>query len=184
MADHAILLPTAFTPKQFSVSFTTTNLLLNTLSFSPTDDLQVSGSAVIPTDLTDFMLNGSVKFRLKTDPNYIVSAQPFFSYQAGHEQLDVANFGIGGGVLADFYITDRLIISTGSFVFLNMVNIGDQLNYDECQTHNDFVDGGCINTDSQVSFLRAAIGFRFKRLYSITSMTHLAFVLKRFRDWI
>lgn len=152
MADHAILLPTAFTPKQFSTSFTTTNLLLNTFSFSPTDNLQLSASAVIPTQITDFMLNGSVKFRLKTDPNYIISAQPFFSYQAGQEQLDVANFGAGGGLLADFYITDRLVISTGSFVFLNMVNIVDQLNYDACQTHSDFVDGNCINTDSQVSF--------------------------------
>ncbi len=152
MADHAILLPTAFTPKQFSTSFTTTNILLNTLSFSPTDDLQISASAVLPTGVSDFMLNGSVKFRLKTDPNYIISAQPFFSYQSGQEQLDVANFGIGGGLLADFYITDRLVISTGSHLFLNVVNIQDQLNYDDCQTHNDFVQGDCINTDSQVGF--------------------------------
>lgn len=152
MSDHSILIPTAFTPKQFSFSLTTTNFFLNSLSFSPTDDLQLSTTFLVPTGINDFMLNASGKMRLISDENYIVSAQPFVSYQAGEEDLDVTNFGIGGGLLADFYLSDRFVLSTGSFLFLNILNINDQLNYDTCTTHKDFVDGTCINTDKETSF--------------------------------
>ncbi len=195
MADHAILLPTAFTPKKLSTSFTTTNILLNTFSFSPTNDFQISASTLLPTGFTDFLFNGSVKFRIKTDPNYIISAHPFFSYQSGQDELDIANLGLGAGLLADFYISDRLIISTGSFLFLNTLNILDQQNHDACQSHSDFVQGDCINTDTQKSlpsgghwlslqasliyYLHDSFSLRFE---AITGLTYGSFLGTEYLD--
>lgn len=152
MADHNILSPNAFTPKKFSFSWTNTNFFLNTFSFSIHDEIQLSTTINIPSDSTDFLWNGSVKYRLIDDANYIVSVQPFVSYQAGHEQVDIANLGFGGGVLADFYITDRMVISTGSHLFLNTLMFTDSFSYDSCQTHRDYLEGTCVQTTNNTSF--------------------------------
>jgi hypothetical protein len=141
MPDRNILAPMAQTPAEGTVSYSNFNILGNYLTYAPTDKLAVTAGMVIPSSDADFITSVSGKYKLYESRDWMVSVLPFGAYSNGNMDVDTYQFGLGSGLLADFYVTDTIIVTGGALGFATLAAGYDRYS-DDC-TRSEFGDNNC-----------------------------------------
>lgn len=123
VAGRAWFSPTALTPPEGSFSFTSTELLIGQVSYSPADTVQISATLLVPIVLSDegFAGAGSIKLRLLTSGRLRLSAYGSLFYaqdaEAGDEDLIA---GLVGGV-ASLCLDERCRSTLSAFGAASLV---------------------------------------------------------------
>ncbi|MDZ4696189.1 MAG: hypothetical protein SGI86_13670 [Deltaproteobacteria bacterium] len=107
--DRNILVPTAETLNEGDLTFNSYELLLAGLTYGITDDLQISGTTLLPvTEDFPFVLVAAAKYRLHKGPLSIFSVQPTVAI--------FANDGENATLLGIQALYDRILDPEGKWV--------------------------------------------------------------------
>jgi hypothetical protein len=141
LADRNILVPMAQTPAAGTVSYSNFNILGNYLTYAPTDKLALTAGMVIPGADGDFVTSLSGKYKLYESRDWHVSVLPFGAYSNGVMKVDTYQFGLGAGLLSDFYVTDSIVLTGGALGFATLAAGYDSYS-DNC-TRSEFIGENC-----------------------------------------
>ncbi len=149
MADRNVLAPMAQTAPEGTVSYSNYNFLGNLLTYGVNDKLAVTAGMVLPLDGGDFITTVSGKYKLHESRNWIVSVLPFGAVANGTQQLDTYQFGVGSGLLADFHLSDTVVLAGGAYGFATLAAGYDQYSAD-C-TRSEFNSESCEVQTTQLA---------------------------------
>lgn len=155
-SDRTILWPTAHTPHKHTLAVSNHMLVLTQLSYSPTDDAQITASLVVPGDDAATHVALSTKFTVSESDNHVFSIQPFGQYHRGKGTLVNSDMGLGVAALVDLMSTNNLVLTFGAVAYGTIVATSQEFTYDNCQSRSDFIDGSCADTNSSTSALPAS----------------------------
>lgn len=144
-ADRVMLVPSAFTPERGTLAYTNTLLLGNEVSYAFTDDVQVAMMAILPTDEVGSRLQLSSKINVFESRTVAVSLQPHLGYHSEDFERTLQTAGLGLGLLADFYVTDNLVISASAFAYGTFWAQHQVENLDGCFARSEYPD--CLVLD-------------------------------------
>ncbi|MGM0556930.1 MAG: hypothetical protein ACQEVA_11175 [Myxococcota bacterium] len=148
MGDKNILVPTAATPEKGTWIISSHNLLVNHLSYAPSDSVELTLGLRIPTARQDFIGSFSSKFALVETRNYSLSVQPFAAYSNGIRTLDTSQFGLGSGLLFDWKVHDNVMIHFGGYGFANLFYTFNERDTSDCGTRSEF-GPDCIGVNTR-----------------------------------
>ncbi len=143
---RTILMPTAYTPKQFTVTASSFMLALNNVSFSPTDAIQVSVTGKIPTPLSDTQLGLATKIRLHQAPNWSFAIQPFGFMRLGSRlefDLGTRDAGLGLAALFDWAVTNDFVATIGVIGYGTVWYAFDTFEFESCSSRSEYLNGDC-----------------------------------------
>ncbi len=144
MTGQSILWPTAYTAKAGTATYTNFFFVGNSLNYAITDGFTLGASFVLPSlGASHSQLTGRV--RVNDGPNHIVTLIPVLHYQSEGETDNVTTsaWSTGAGVVADFYITNRLILGAGAHAHLTLAASTATVASAECVDRDSFLNGGC-----------------------------------------
>lgn len=145
-ASHrTILTAAALTPPPRTVQYSNFMLALHQLSFSPTDDLQLSATGKWGTPRSQPQVGLAAKIRLVSALDTAFSIQPFTFYRSATDpmDLDTSDFGLGLAALFDFFVTNRLAVTAGLTAYGTLWYGREEWNTDACESRADFLAGQC-----------------------------------------
>lgn len=148
-SDRSILMPTAHTPHQNTLAYSNAMLALNRLAFSPTDDLQLATTVVVPSAASDFHLGLSGKITLSESFQHVFSIQPLGFYHTGSSALATRDLGFGVAALVDLMVSNNLIVTLGGTGYATVWAGTEEFVYENCETREDFLDGSCREERTQ-----------------------------------
>lgn len=141
MSDRNVLAPMAQTVGEGTISYSNYNFLGNLLTYGVNDKLAVTGGVIIPTGDGDLITSVSGKYKLHESRNWIVSVLPFGVAANGTMNLDTYQYGLGSGLLADFHVSDTVVLSGGLLGFATLFAGYDRYS-DDC-TRSEFQSENC-----------------------------------------
>ena len=148
-SDRTILWPTAHTPHKHTLAVSNHMLLLSQISYSPTDDAQLTASVVVPFDVADTHIGLSGKLTLNEGPNHTFSIAPFGQYRRSSRELANSDFGLGAAALLDIKSSNNIILSFGAVAYATVLAVTGVYTYDDCESRQDFIDGSCRDTSGE-----------------------------------
>lgn len=140
-SDRNILAPLAQTPEKGTVSYGNYNIIGNVLTYAPSDELAVTAGTMLPLGDENFVGSLSAKYKFYESRDLIVSVLPFGAYVNGVERLDTSHAGLGAGLLADYHLSDSIVIGAGVSGFAALYGAYDR-NSTDC-TRSEFRTDGC-----------------------------------------
>lgn len=150
---RTILWPTAYTPERLTVSLSSFMLNLNQLSFSPTDDLQLSATVLVPTELMDFQAGLAAKFSLAKTENTQISLQPLTKLRVGRGGRATRDVGAGVALLFDFVVTNNFVMTAGALGYGTAWFSKEVSEYVDCESRRDYISGACLEYRTESSAL-------------------------------
>lgn len=165
-SDRTIVWPTAHTPHKNTLAVSNHMIVLSQVSYSPSDDLQLTASLVIPFDVADTHVGFSGKITLSEGDNHTFSLQPFTQFHRSASELPNTDFGLGVAALLDIKSTNNLIFSLGAVGYATLLGVSGVYTYDNCESRTDFIDGSCREVSGETTgfpggghFVGAQAGF-------------------------
>lgn len=142
-SDRTIIWPTAHTPHKHTLAVSNHMLVLTQISYSATDDVQLTGSLVVPVDTADTHIALSGKITLSESDNHVFSIQPFGQYRRGKNAFAARDMGLGVAALLDLMSTNNLVVTLGAVAYATIVAGTQEFTYDNCQSRQEYRDGSC-----------------------------------------
>ncbi len=140
-SDRNILAPLAQTPKKGTISYGNYNILGNVLTYAPSDELAVTAGTMLPLGDENFLGSLSAKYKFYETRDLIVSVLPFGAYTDGVQRLDTSHAGLGAGLLADYHLSDSIVVGAGVSGFAALYGAYER-NSTDC-TRTEFRNDGC-----------------------------------------